>query len=692
MTNAVIIIPTYNERDNIVPLLSAIYKAVQEISEVNFSVLVVDDSSPDGTAELVKEYMQQNSRVYLLTGEKEGLGKAYIRGMQYALDIMQPDIVFEMDADFSHDLNLLPVMIEKINEGSDFVIGSRYVPGGSVPENWPWIRKQNSRWGNRVARLIMGISEVKDCTSGYRAIRASTLRSIRVSEIPVSGYVFQVALLQRAKLIGAKIVEVPLKFTDRTKGVSKIRVKDALESLTAAFKLRFWALGLAYGWTLVAVLLVSLVWFEIQAGLSFPVIIVCNIATLMAIQGLYNVYLLLHAWNDPVANQKYVAPNEYRDPKFSFTALLPAKNEELVIGQTIRSLAEINYPKEKSEVIVICRSDDTATIEAAKFAISQIPDHNIQLAIFPETNIANKPHGLNIGLEHASGDVVVIFDAEDEPHKEIYNLVNTVMVKDNADVVQSGVQLMNFQSNWYSLFNVLEYFFWFKSVLPYYAKQGVVPLGGNTVFFKRQWLKMTGGWDENCLTEDGDIGIRMSLAGANIRVIYDAKYATQEETPPTLESFIKQRTRWNQGFMQILAKGHWLKFLSFKHQALALYVLVWPEIQAFLFLYIPVSIVMSLLYDFPVWTTMLATIPMYLLALQLLIAIIGLYEFCKNYNIRWRWYFPIKMVIVFFPYQILLGTAAIRAIYRGLKQNTSWEKTMHINAHRLPEPSQESEI
>ena len=130
-------------------------------------------------------------------------------------------------------------------------------------------------------------------------------------------------------------------------------------------------------------------------------------------------------------------------------------------------------------------------------SIDEIGNDNIRLITFTD-GPRNKPNGLNKGLRDARKDVVCIFDAEDEPHADIYNVVNTVMLRDNADVVQSGVQLMNFRSCWFAVFTVLEYFFWFKSGLHTFTRKfRVTPLGGNTVFIKRHWLERLNGWDTN---------------------------------------------------------------------------------------------------------------------------------------------------------------------------------------------------
>lgn len=254
---------------------------------------------------------------------------------------------------------------------------------------------------------------------------------------------------------------------------------------------------------------------------------------------------------------------------------------------------------------------------------------------------------------------------------------------EEVDVVQSGVQLMNYRSYWFSTLNVMEYFFWFKSGLHFFTKVGrVVPLGGNTTFFKKSWLNFIGGWDENCLTEDADIGIRLTIAGAKTRVIYDEKHVTREETPSNAFNFLKQRTRWNQGFLQILFKGDWKKLPMFRQKIVVAYVLLSPIMQVLLFLYMPFGIALGITQKLPIGVTMILFTPLYLFILQLLTILIGLHIFTKEYRLKFPLLSPLRVLFVFYPYQLMLALAALRAFYRILRNKNVWEKTLHINAHR----------
>ena len=223
---ACFVIPTYNEADNITLLLP---RLAELYPDPNVLFLVVDDESPDGTGRLVRECAAADPRVHLLEGKKRGLGAAYVRGICHALDALEADVVVQMDADFSHDPADAGRLLARVAAGADVAIGSRYVPGGSVDESWGFRRRQLSAWGNRLARWIAGLKGVRDCTAGFKAIRATALRAARVQDITVLGYAFQVALLHRLLHSGARVVEEPIYFRDRQRGVTKLGLDSMLE-------------------------------------------------------------------------------------------------------------------------------------------------------------------------------------------------------------------------------------------------------------------------------------------------------------------------------------------------------------------------------------------------------------------------------------------------------------------------------
>lgn len=234
----VIIIPTYNEKDNIGLMIDRLQEEFQRILH-EMSILVVDDNSPDGTASVVKERMGAYRNVFLITGNKEGLGSAYIRGMKHAMEEMNADAVMEMDADFSHKPEDVPRLVSALSEGADFVIGSRYVGGGKIPEDWGLMRRLNSRVGNIFARYIAGMHRIRDCTAGFRAIRVSVLEKIDLAGLQVQGYAFQIALLNQALNRNAVIREIPVEFVDRVRGETKLGLSDILEFMYNACWIRF---------------------------------------------------------------------------------------------------------------------------------------------------------------------------------------------------------------------------------------------------------------------------------------------------------------------------------------------------------------------------------------------------------------------------------------------------------------------
>ena len=415
-------------------------------------------------------------------------------------------------------------------------------------------------------------------------------------------------------------------------------------------------------------------------------LLLSGVSLILAAQSGYSAALMLYAWEDEERLRKNRVPASFEPPCKRFTIMLPARHEEAVIKETIQRTVDLNYPRELVQILVVIEAGDHGTIAEVNRKLAELRAQGIdhaRLIIFDDPPI-NKPHGLNVALRSAVGDVVAIFDAEDEPHPDILQVVNTVMVREDAEVVQCGVQLMNYADRWFSALNVLEYLFWFKSRMHYHASAGMVPLGGNTVFFTRETLDRAGGWDQECLTEDADIGIRLCAdGGMRFRAIYDDRYVTREETPPTIGQFVKQRTRWNQGFLQILGKGDWLRLPSWRQRLLALYTLAFPLIQALTIIYLPFSLWLTFFGKLPVLVAMISALPAYVVLIQIVISVLGLYEFTSVHRLRPAWYSPLWLILGYLPYQWILGFAALRAIRRHLGGMNNWEKTRHVGAHRV---------
>lgn len=217
-------LPTYNEAENILEVLEKVRDAAPDAE-----VLLVDDGSPDGTADLAEKWGAEHGGVSVMRREsKSGLGSAYRAGFRQGLE-QGFDIMVEMDSDLSHDPAALPSLIGKVEEGASLAIGSRYVPGGQIPD-WKWYRKLLSKGGSMYARLMLGL-KVRDTTAGYRAYSAEALRGLALDEIRADGYGFQIEMAYEVNRNGGTIVEVPISFTDRVRGTSKMSGMIIVEAL-----------------------------------------------------------------------------------------------------------------------------------------------------------------------------------------------------------------------------------------------------------------------------------------------------------------------------------------------------------------------------------------------------------------------------------------------------------------------------
>lgn len=234
----VVILPTYNERENISKLIPLLEKDIfSQIKNHKMHILVVDDKSPDGTDEEVKKFMKEWKNIELLTGEKEGLGSAYVRGMQHAMQSMQADAVMEFDADFQHDPQDIPRLIAAMDDGADYVIGSRYIKGGSIPKEWGMDRKILSVFGNLFTRVVWNNYSIHDMTSGFKLARTSYLKKLDLETLLSKHFAYKMQILHDMVKEGAKVKEVPIAFMEREVGRSKISKKDQFESFYVVLRL-----------------------------------------------------------------------------------------------------------------------------------------------------------------------------------------------------------------------------------------------------------------------------------------------------------------------------------------------------------------------------------------------------------------------------------------------------------------------
>ncbi len=239
MKKIVVVMPTYNEAMNIPKMIDVLFGQIFPQIDASMHLLVVDDNSPDGTGEIVKKAQAKHKNLHLLSGKKEGLGMAYVRGMRHAMDKLGADAVVEMDSDFQHDPKYLPALVGAYLAGAEYVIGSRYTKGGSIPSEWAWHRKMVSFWGNLFARIVLWLPTLHDVTTGFRLTDAKVLSKIKLEELmELSRFAYKVDLFYQTVKLSKKTVEVPIAFATRTHEVSKFSLKEMIATYKVVLLLR----------------------------------------------------------------------------------------------------------------------------------------------------------------------------------------------------------------------------------------------------------------------------------------------------------------------------------------------------------------------------------------------------------------------------------------------------------------------
>jgi cellulose synthase/poly-beta-1,6-N-acetylglucosamine synthase-like glycosyltransferase len=392
---------------------------------------------------------------------------------------------------------------------------------------------------------------------------------------------------------------------------------------------------------------------------------------------------MLHAWRTPSSLVESRLAHDDLAAAHSFSLIVPARHEEAVLETTLSRLVTSDHPD--FEVLVVVGTDDPSTREVAERVAERHPE--VVKVVVDTSWPKNKPKALNAALPYCTGAITGVFDAEDDVHPALLQRVDQCFQKSDADVVQAGVQLMNFRSSWLTVRNVLEYYFWFRSRLHRHAGQGFVPLGGNTVFVRTQVLRAVSGWDSDCLAEDCELGVRLSALGAHTAIFYEPELVTREECPPTLGAFARQRTRWNQGYLQTLFKGYWRR-LPLRQRTLGGYILVTPYLMAIAWVLMPIALATAVTVKAPVPITLISFVPALPMLSMLAVEIAGLGDFCRAYGERASARDYARLILGLPLYQAVLAFAAARAVAREALGNRGWEKTAHLGLH-LTQPAEE---
>lgn len=432
------------------------------------------------------------------------------------------------------------------------------------------------------------------------------------------------------------------------------------------------------------------------AGLGFAPVL--TLSAVLAIAGLalfaqasLETWRMLYIYRRPEAVDRLRFPlPDPAGPAEKICLIVPARHESAVLAATLRQLARQTHPN--VQIISVMCDDDYDTLRVAYEAAADEPRITVmQYPLLPGVK-PSKPKQLNYVLQQTKHDgysIVGVVDAEDSVHPELLLRVDAAFRDRSVGIVQGGVQLMNHDSSWYSLHNVLEYYRWFNSAMAFQADARFMPLGGNTIFVRDRLLRQAGGWPVT-LTEDCSLGVLLSsrFAGHGTRtaVYYEPWLATREETPDSLKGLFKQRVRWNQGFYHEWRRNIWRELPSFRQRLLAAYVLLGPVMLASLSVFMAVSIAAALWLDAAVGLVMLMYLPLIPVALLYLVNAVFLYDFGRAFQ---RQVTPKHYAVLFLtqlPYQIVLNAAAFWSVVRELRGDQSWYKTPHTGQHRADQP------
>lgn len=410
------------------------------------------------------------------------------------------------------------------------------------------------------------------------------------------------------------------------------------------------------------------------AVLSILVLLVALVLTAVAALTLW---WMLHAWRSPSAYES-IREGVRGKPQLSFSLIVPCRDEsQEVMEETVRRLLAQDHPD--FEVIISLGHDDLPTIAAAQNIVDRWPGQ-VRLSINYEEK-KSKPVQLNSSLLECTKEIVGIIDAESLTAPGLLRRIDSTFGSGNADIVQGAVHLVNLRSHWFSLRNCLEYRIWFRSRLHGHANRGFVPLGGNTVFIWRDLLNEVGGWDTGCLAEDAEIGVRLSVMEKVTVCLYESDIVTQEETPDSVAQFVKQRTRWSLGFMQVMAKGEWKKLPTFWERARAVVLLGQQYTVAFSGLVLPLAVLSALLGNLPVVVVIAAFLPLIPSILTLCFEILILVEFGHDIGVKITLRDCVWLAVCTPLYQMLLAYSSLRAVVKYYQGNFAWEKTSHAGAH-----------
>lgn len=428
----------------------------------------------------------------------------------------------------------------------------------------------------------------------------------------------------------------------------------------------------------------------ISIGVSFNTLMTVSIFLAIASLALFaqssmEAWRMVYTYRKPasVDSLRFPMPNGVHE---RFCLIVPARHESAVLADTLSQLAKQTHT-DVHIITVICDDDHDTLAVAYKV---EAATSRIQVMKYPLGQNAkpSKPKQLNYvfnAIKEQGYTIIGVVDAEDSVQPELLMHIDAAFRDRKIGIVQGGVQLINHDSSWYSLHNVLEYYRWFNSAMAFQADNNFMPLGGNTIFIREKLLHKSNGWPET-LTEDCALGVLLSTRyKTKIAVYYEPELATLEETPDTLKGLFKQRVRWNQGFYHEWRKGVWRELPTFRQRQLASYVLMNPLLLSAISVFIPISLITSIALQASVGLVMLTYIPIVPIILLMVINAIYLHDFGKAFQRKVRIRHYVVLFASWIVYQSVLNMAALWAVVRELRGDNSWYKTPHTGKHRAYE-------
>ncbi len=702
-----IIIPVYNEKKNIKELLSRI-SATFRNSKYSYEIICVDDTSPDGTYEYIQELSLSNVRVERKLGKK---GKAFslVEGFSYA----KGDAIVMIDADLQYPPEEIIAMVDKL-DSADIIVANRkeYKAG--------FTRKIKTTGFRKIfGRFLFNLHV--DIQSGLKVFTKEVIDTISV--LPKTGWTFDLEFLHRAAQSGFRIENHDITFHERENGTSNVNFKSIFEiglnalslrtkrikpqHLASADSLSMRNAGLGYKKTKYITHTTlpyhksAIITFELRqklfifsilaaliAGLAFfPFVtlgvLIAFLSTLYFTDVLFNLFIVLKSLQFPqeitVSQLALAALNERRLPVY--TILCPLYKESHIIPQFLQSISLLDWPKDKLEVMLLLEEDDTGSIAAVKKM--SLPAY-VKVVVVPHSFPKTKPKACNYGLSLATGEYLVIYDAEDIPDPLQLKKAYLAFQSAPNDVLclQAKLNYFNPNQNLLTRFFTAEYSLWFDVTLTgLQSLQTTIPLGGTSNHFRTKDLLTLQGWDPFNVTEDADLGMRLFKAGYKTAIIDST---TLEEANSKVKNWIRQRSRWIKGYMQTYLvhnreiikdiknqKIHNLFFhltIGGKIAFILINPLLWLATISYFTLYAIVGPTIESLY------------PSYIFYMAAFSLIVGNFLFLYYYMIGCikRGHYELVKYVFFIPlYWLLISVAGLMALQQLIFKPHYWEKTVH---------------